>query len=944
MLKMEFSSEKDNFVKLSYILFDVIARHLREYFVRLWDMKYPNEKWHNDVAKRDSKLRKLLVTRDGRQKQDAYSNKIMKGDEQEWDITISIKAILDSGFKLIEGCRPQDKRSIPLLESEELEIIRSVRNSDYAHLPSMSCTMDEFIDIMIKVNRAAGNLFGIDAEKEIYRILLSSITAPMREQVKTLLEEPYTEKDIVELKERYTIQYQKHGIHKVDKHHRIVIEEVNLHDFAVKLKISDTRPAAATFRDETRQHFEHLKGIAGKDIELNELLNHDKRVVLVCGVPGMGKTVLTKQLAFLWANNKIYTQFRLCIIMECRDINHFAANEGATLKRHELFSAFLKAKFGYDLGGGVSTLLIIDGLDELDGINTNDSVIWQLLDVKHAKYTKAKIILTGRPHVECHLERKGKDIGGLQRCEIQGLSDDQIQDYVKKFASCKEEFDKIDKAIHSSKEHVKILSIPAFLNSMCCVTLLSDVQTVKNTAELYVWVIYLLLKEHVEKDGPGRKMCWEIFEEYSSGLWGLCEICHQLLSENKIIFEGDVKSQLLKCGNGAEFIEGLFADISDCRTKKYQFKHLTIIEFLSAVHVSRRKNRMEIIEHNLKTGFYQVVIFCCQLIGGYKYDGIIKDMFGNDEKLKEITVEHFLPRVLEYLGQGINHELKGYEQQQQQLEHLFKLANDIIMCFTNEDVSNKNFIISTVKTLDYEMDRLYSESMRRVSDLCGQLSSAFKCNEEELKDTFEHLHVKSVDVEDINALACVKYLPNVERIVLLRMKIDNSFRIREEANVVANCKEVGILMCELADDEIVENMAMKDHQLNRLEIFGCKVNKYSFINVCNWALASVTIFYLYDIRNIEHSWWGELVDVIQNAKENNNLSLALRELQIKDCAQRMSKEMEMKILQCGVQLEIDGRKIELSLQSALPSMSTFSSSTSTRPPQANLSSRRCNIS
>ena len=187
MLKMEFSPEKDNFVKLSYILFDVIARHLREYFVRLWDLKYPSDKWHDDVAKRDLKLQTLVVTRDGRPKQDAYSQKILNGNEQEWDITISIKAILDSGFKLIEGCRPQDERSIPLRESEELEIIRSIRNSDYAHLPSMSCTFDEFIDIMIKVNRAAGNLFGIDAEKEIYRILLSSITTPMREQVKTLL-------------------------------------------------------------------------------------------------------------------------------------------------------------------------------------------------------------------------------------------------------------------------------------------------------------------------------------------------------------------------------------------------------------------------------------------------------------------------------------------------------------------------------------------------------------------------------------------------------------------------------------------------------------------------------------------------------------------------------------------------------------------------------------
>ena len=675
------------------------------------------------------------------------------------------------------------------------------------------------------------------------------------------------------------------------------MKAVKVQDFAVKLKISETRPAPPTFRDETRQHFEHLKGMAGKDIELKELLNHDERVVLVCGVAGLGKTVLTKQLAFLWANNKIYTQFKLCIIMECRDINHFVANEGAALKRHELFSEFLKTKFGYDLGGGVSTLLIIDGIDELDGIHRNDSVIWQLLDVKHAKYAQAKVILTGRPHVESTLERNGKDIGGLYRCEIQGLSDDQIQDYVKKFASCKEDFEKIDKAIHSSKDHVKILSIPAFLNSMCCVALLSDVQTVKNTAELYVWVLYLLLKEHVEKDGPSRKMCCEIFEEYSSDLWVLCEICHQLLSENKIIFEGDVKSRLMKCGKGTEFLEGLFADISDCRTKKYQFKHLTIMEFLSAIHICRRKDRMEIIEHNLKTEFYQVVMFSCQLIDGYKYDGIIKDMFGNDEELKAINVEQFLPRVLELVGQCINHELSGYGQRQQ-LNYLFQLSIEIIMCFINKDVSNKNFIISTVKTLRYKMDWLDEGSMRKVSELCGHLRSAFKCNEEDLKETFENVRVKWVDVDDVKSLTCVKYLPNVERIWLHGMKSNiNSFRIRSEANAVAKCKDVSIYDCEFTDDGIMgNNMAIKDHQLYQLWIQRCKLNKYSFINVCNWALeASVNTCWLWSMENIEHSWWGELADAIQNAKEKNNRILALMKLDIHDCTQEMSEEMQMKV-------------------------------------------------
>ena len=664
----------------------------------------------------------------------------------------------------------------------------------------------------------------------------------------------------------------------------------------MKLKISESMPAASTFKDETRQYFQNLKGMTGKDIELHELLNdHNKRIVLVNGIAAIGKSVLMKQLAFSWANNEIYTQFQLCIIMECREINSFAAKEGARLKKHELFSEFLKKKFEYDLGGGKLTLILLDGLDELSDIGTDDSMIWELLDVTNTKYAMAKIIITGRPHVEGKLDRNDKETGGIKRFEILGLNEKQIKQYVKKIASRKKDIESILRTIDSSKQCSNLTSIPGFRNTLSCVAILSDGETLKNVAELYVWILYFLLKEHCEKDGPSEKLCSEIFNEYSSELEALCEICHQLLNENKIIFEGDVKSLLLNCCNGAEFIEGLFADISDFRTKKYQFKHLTIMEFLSAVHISRRKDRMEIIEHNVKTEFYQVVIFSCQLIGGYTYDGIIKDMFGNDEELKAITVEQFLPSVLGLVSQCINYELKG-DEQQKQLNHFFQLSIDIIMCFMNKDLSNKNFIISTIKKLHYKIARLDKGSLRKVSELCGHLSNTFKCHEEDLKETFKSVLAEEVDVDDVKSLTCVKYLRNVVKIYLIGMKIKNSICIRSETNAVAKWTCVTIGGCDIVDEGILENnMAIKDHQFNKLWISNCKLNKYSFINICNWALASVITFQLWSIHNIQHSWWGELVDAIQNAKEKDNAILALRELDIFKCTQKMSTEMQMKV-------------------------------------------------
>jgi len=198
MFKMELSPEKDNFIKLSYILLDVVAQHLREYFVKLWDKKYPAEKWHDDVAKRNLKLQSLLAASNKKLKQDIYSQKILNGDEKEWDLTTLIRALADSGLHLIKGCRPPVLRTIPLRKSEEIEIIRGIRNAEYGHISSMSCPMAKFRGIMTKIKSVAKNLFGEDAEMEIYTIEVSPVTPAMRKQVNELLKG--VKEDVEEMK------------------------------------------------------------------------------------------------------------------------------------------------------------------------------------------------------------------------------------------------------------------------------------------------------------------------------------------------------------------------------------------------------------------------------------------------------------------------------------------------------------------------------------------------------------------------------------------------------------------------------------------------------------------------------------------------------------------------------------------------------------------------
>ena len=680
------------------------------------------------------------------------------------------------------------------------------------------------------------------------------------------------------------------------------MKEVKVDEFAVKLRITGTTPPSYAFnlfenkvknkkfKDEKSRDLELLEGMKGKRFELSELINHDDRVTYICAIPGMGKSVLSKQLAYRWANGKIYTNYKFCIMMECRDINYFVLHEGTDLSKHEIFSEFLKSKFDYDLGDAAGTLFIVDGLDELLDIKENDSLIWQLLDIHNSKYTKAKIILTGRPQVERTLDSYNREVGGMQKIEILGLSEEQVNEYVTMFASCEEEIVKINKVKNSSIAYLPVIYVPQFLNSLCCVAILSKGEAVRSAAELYCWTLYLLLKQHAEKGGSREKLCSEIFEEYSSELLVLCKICHELLNESTIIFEGNVPWRLLKGGKRKEFFEGLFTDVSDNRKRRFQFQHLTLMEILSAIHICGMKSRMEAIEDNMRKGLYQVVLFSCQLIAGLKYDGIIQDVFINDEELQAINVQHFLPHVLELAIQSISFE--GYFRRKLQ-EQSFQLCLDIIMSFTNKDVASKQFIASTIKKLRYEGAEFRVQSLKKVNDICKLLEVEYQYCEEDLKEILQNVFVELVVVDDVNVLTPLQCFAIVREIELRGLETSVSL-LQNKIAEITKCEKVIIKHCKLVDERAIDLRKVK-FSLKWVRIDSCQLIKKSFINVCKWAATSIEELTLISIDKIEDSWWEELAGAIANEYERKTGNLALKKLKVNSCTQIISSKLKIRV-------------------------------------------------
>ena len=696
-----------------------------------------------------------------------------------------------------------------------------------------------------------------------------------------------------ELKAKYIDLYQKHQLHIIDNNDRIQLKEVNIDDFAVKLKIcSDSLSAGnITVRNEARRHLESPTLTAGEDIELSKLIDKHNRVTFIRGIAGMGKSVLTKQLTCGWAQNRIYKDFEVCATFECRDINIFQAAEGNGCIKHKLLEEFVKTKFGYDFGDGKGILFVVDGLDELFDIHTDNSIIKQLLS--RAIYPLAKIIITGRPIVERKLDRCG-EIGGLRKVEIEGLSDEQIKEYIRKFPCLQGCHVDLNNAKDSSAILLPIMRIPQFLNTFCCIATLLKGEEIHNEAELYCWTIYLLLKQHADRQSSRRTiLISEIFNEYSTELLTLGAVCHKLLNENKIIlFTEEIEALLEQCEKGKEFIDSLFVDVSDNFARKKQFTHLTLLEFLSAFHICSIKNCVKIIKENLKKGFLDVVIFSCQLISGFGWNGIIREML----RINATELDKIDPNSLCYDIVKVLHDcqLGG--------KTIFIRSLDVILSFLDKHLTNKNIMLSTVKMLQSKGISLIGEESKKLYKIYQHLLNKCKFDENEIHKAFEHIHIYWFDANKFEMIHLLKYFGSVYGITLYDIKL-NVNTTRQELEVLGEekCKIVLIWNCQLQDYECERRIYASN--VNQLMILKCKLsNVNSLINAFHWAtssssssseLSSYREFVLRGIR-FEEGWWEELVMAIEEEKRTYG-AVKFGKLTIGDCTPKMGAHLQMRV-------------------------------------------------
>ena len=185
---MELSVEETNYMKITKIVVETIPKYLRRCFIQQWNKKYPKKKWKSGSTSGMFLFNQLPEKIKNNKNNETSIDKIKAGNELMWDTSTLVLIMLNSGLKLIKGVRPSKDRSTPLRISEEIDIIRGIRNLHFAHASSMSCSSDDFTKIMTDIKSTARNIFDENAEEEINEIERSEIETKMTTELRNQLE------------------------------------------------------------------------------------------------------------------------------------------------------------------------------------------------------------------------------------------------------------------------------------------------------------------------------------------------------------------------------------------------------------------------------------------------------------------------------------------------------------------------------------------------------------------------------------------------------------------------------------------------------------------------------------------------------------------------------------------------------------------------------------
>ncbi|XP_053170671.1 NACHT, LRR and PYD domains-containing protein 12-like [Scomber japonicus] len=349
-----------------------------------------------------------------------------------------------------------------------------------------------------------------------------------------------------------------------------------------------------------------FKVLPAKDLPVQCLPGQQKhiRLVLTCGVAGVGKTFSVQKFTLDWAQGLENTDIILVILFSFRELNLIKDKQYSLLMLIHIFHPTLK-KLTAEMLAVCKVLFIFDGLDEsrlsLDFNNkevvsdvTQISSVSVLLTnlFKGNLLPSALIWITSRPAAANQIPPTCVD----RVTEVRGFTDAQKEEYFRRRFSDEELSKRVISHIKTSRSLHIMCHIPVFcwitatvLDHMLTTDQIGELP--KTLTEMYSHFLLVQTKRKKHKYDEGHETSpQELTEADREVLLKLGRLAFEHLDNGNIMF---YQEDLERCGldvSEASVYSGFCTEILKRESvifqkSVYTFVHLSVQEFLAAVYM-----------------------------------------------------------------------------------------------------------------------------------------------------------------------------------------------------------------------------------------------------------------------------------------------------------------------------------------------------------------------
>ena len=321
----------------------------------------------------------------------------------------------------------------------------------------------------------------------------------------------------------------------------------------------------------------------------------DPQFIMIEGAPGIGKSVLLREIAYRWGKQQLLQTFTLLLLVCLRD----PIVQQATSISDLLLSYCKGDRKGKKLAtecsdylfenGGKHLLFLFDGFDEFPEHLRDNSLIGEIINRNILPL--CGIVLSSRPHASVSLRRQA-----TIKVDILGFTEEERHNYIE--LSLKGQPKSIEKLTGYLQDHLTISNLCLVPFNIVVLLFLHEmgIPLPSDPINLYHHFVCLTICRHLAKySHPLKnniKQLSDLPEPYSKIVKQLSKLALQALNYNQLVFtyeeiEAACPDSIAtpEAINGFGLLQAVQHFGLTGKTMTFNFLHLTIQEYLAANYI-----------------------------------------------------------------------------------------------------------------------------------------------------------------------------------------------------------------------------------------------------------------------------------------------------------------------------------------------------------------------